>query len=346
MIGDPLTRPIHLTSTRYNNASTASECLRPVARQHDGSLLLVATSGGHVMQLAELADRFAGFHKRLWVTFDSEQGRSLLAGERVVFIPEIRERDLFGILRTLPQVRRLIAAEWPVAAVISTGSAIALAFLPYAAMRGIPTHYIESAARTRKPSLTGRVLAACPRTRLYRQYEHCAAGRWVFGGSVFDGYRSVEIGRRTIRKVVVTLGMSYGFDRLVRRLAALIPRDLADVVWQIGDTSADGLEITAQRFLSAPALRDAMASADLVIAHAGCGSALSALKTGKCPVLVPRDPQHGEVVDDHQIELAAWLDERKLAVSRLAEDLTLADLQLAASRAVTRSVPLPPFRLS
>ena len=309
-------------------------------------MLLVATTGGHLMQLWELADRFPNFRKRLWVTFDGAQGRSLLAGERVVFIPEIKERDVAGVLRTLPLVRRILAAERPVAAVVSTGSAIALAFLSYATMRGIPAHFIESAARTGKPSLTGRLLAAVPGVRLYRQYEHCAAGLWGFGGSVFDGFCSIDIGPQPIKRVVVTLGMTYGFQRLVKRLVTLIPPGEIDVLWQIGDTPTQGLGITAQRFVPAPVLRQAMSAADVVIAHAGCGSALSALKAGKYPVLVSRDPHCGEVVDNHQIELAEWLAGRKLAVSRLPETLDFADLQLAASRAVTRTLPLHAFQLA
>jgi UDP-N-acetylglucosamine--N-acetylmuramyl-(pentapeptide) pyrophosphoryl-undecaprenol N-acetylglucosamine transferase len=314
--------------------------------RHGGCLLLVAASGGHLMQLRELADRLPNFGKRLWVTFDGEQGRTLLAGEHVFFIPEITERDVVGVMRTLPQVRRLMSAERPIAAVVSTGSAIALAFLPYAAMRGISTHYIESAARTGVPSLTGRLLAAVPRVRLYRQYEHCAGGLWGFGGSVFDGFRAIEIEPRPIRRIVVTLGMTYGFKRLVERLIAVIPSREVDVLWQVGHTPTDGLGIRAQRFVPAPVLRKAIADADVVIAHAGCGSALSALKAGKCPVLVPRDPQCGEVVDNHQVELAEWLAGRKLAESRLPGMLEFADLRLAASRAVLRQLPLRAFKLT
>ncbi len=42
----------------------------------DGTLLLVATTGGHLVQLHELADRLPAFRSRLWVTFPGEQGRS------------------------------------------------------------------------------------------------------------------------------------------------------------------------------------------------------------------------------------------------------------------------------
>ena len=310
-----------------------------------GTLVLVATTGGHLAQLHELADRMQPAEHRLWVSFDSEQGRTLLARERVVFIPYIAERDIAGVARALPHAHRILAAERPVRAVVSTGSAIALAFLPYAALRGIPAHYIESAARVGRASLTGRVLNAVPGVRLYRQYPHKAVGRWAYGGSVFDGFDAVSAPRRPVRRMVVTLGMERGFRRLLERLVAIIPAGI-EVLWQTGHTPVEGLGIAAHRFVHAATLADAMGQADVVVAHAGCGSALTALKAGKCPVLVPRDPGWGEVVDSHQADIAGWLGAKGLALSRPAEALNFADLERASARAVVRSAALPAFRLA
>ncbi|MFL5285617.1 MAG: glycosyltransferase [Rhodopila sp.] len=308
-------------------------------------LLLVATTGGHLVQLRELADRLPGFHSRLWVTFPSTQGRSLLAGERVVFVPDINERDILGVLRTLPIAHRLFARERPLA-VVSTGSAIALAFLPYAILRGISAHYIESAARTGVPSLTGRVLARFPAIQLYRQYESCANGRWRYGGSVFDGFMSEDGPARPVRRVVVTLGtMPQSFRRLLERLVAILPRHV-DVFWQTAGTPTEGLGITPAPFIPAAALEAEMREADAVIAHAGCGSALTALKLGKCPILVPRDPRGQEIVDAHQMEIAAHLDSLGLALWRQPDTLCFADVEAASSRKVRRSATVPAFRLA
>jgi UDP-N-acetylglucosamine transferase subunit ALG13 len=311
----------------------------------EGKVVLVATTGGHLTQLFDIAQRLPFRGPRLWVTFDGEQGRTLLAGERVVFIPYIAERDVAGIMRALPYARRILANEGPISAVVSTGSAIALSFLPLAAILGIPTHYIESAARTGNVSMTGHLLSAMPGVQLYRQYPHAAQGRWRYGGSVFDGFEGVPLPPRPLRRAVVTLGtMDQGFRRLVERLVAIIPAS-TEVLWQTGKTPTDGLGIESNRFLSATILADAMRAADVVIAHAGCGSALTALKAAKCPVLVPREPGSNEVVDAHQAEIAAWLDAKGLALSRPAGTLALADLQQAAERAVVRTAAVPGFQL-
>lgn len=305
----------------------------------------MATTGGHLVQLHELADRLPAFRSRLWVTFPGEQGRSLLAGERVVFVQEIAERDVRGVLRTVPMAHRLLAAERP-SAVVSTGSAIALAFLPYAALRGISAHYIESAARTGAPSLTGRMLAPLPGIQLYRQYEGRAKGRWRYGGSVFDGFVP-EVGpARPVRRLVVTLGtMPQSFRPLLARLVEILPPQV-EAFWQTGGTPADGLGIAATSFVPAAALEAAMRQADAVVAHAGCGSALTALKVGKCPILVPRDPHEQEIVDAHQTEVAAQLDSRGLALWRRPDTLSFTDIEAAASRKVRRTAAPPPFQLA
>jgi UDP-N-acetylglucosamine--N-acetylmuramyl-(pentapeptide) pyrophosphoryl-undecaprenol N-acetylglucosamine transferase len=306
--------------------------------------LLVASTGGHLAQLFELASRFKGIGEdRLWVTFDSEQGRTLLKGERKIFIPYIAERDVLGVARGLAYAARLLRAE-KVSAVVSTGSAIALSFLPYAAARRIKAHYIESAARVGKPSLTGRTLQTVPGVCLYRQYPHVVGGRWHYGGSVFEGFRVVKLDARPVTRVVLTVGMERSFRRLVERVAEILPPSVS-VLWQTGPTPLEGLGIEARPFVAASSLDRAMRDADVVVAHAGCGSALAALRAGKYPILVPRDPRHGEVVDVHQIEIARWLGEQDLALARTPSDLALADLEAAAARAVLRASDPPQFRL-
>lgn len=315
-----------------------------------GQVVLVATTGGHLTQLFDLAPRLPLRGPRLWVTFDGEQARTLLAGERVVFVPDVAERDVAGVARAVGHARRILGGihngGTPASAVVSTGSGVALAFLPLAALRGIPAHYIESAARTGSPSLTGRLLRLVPGVRLYRQYPHTARGRWRYGGSVFDGFAAVLLPPRLLRRVVVTLGtMDQGFRRLLERLVAILP-PATEVLWQTGATPTEGLGIRGHRLLPAPVIAAAMREADVVVAHAGCGSALTALKAGRCPVLVPRDPRGGEVVDAHQTEIAEWLDAKGLALARQADRLTLDDLHRAVRLGVERAAEVPDFRLA
>ena len=203
--------------------------------------LMVATNGGHLAQLAELAERMHEIEAdRLWITFDSPQSRSLLAERSHLFIREINERDVTGVLGGMACARRLMR-DLEVSAVVSTGSAIALSFLPLAALRGIPAHYIESSARVAGPSMTGRLLELVPRVRLYRQYPHAARGRWGYAGSVFDGFEAQAAAPREVRRVVVTVGSGvHGFRRLIDRLLAILPPGL-EILWQTGSTAVNTL---------------------------------------------------------------------------------------------------------
>ncbi len=312
--------------------------------------LLVASTGGHLTQLSRLAPRLRGGLDEdfVWVTFDTPQSRSMLSGQDVVFVEHTHSRDWRNLVRNALGAGQVLDRR-QVRGVVSTGAGIALAFIPLARARRLPCHFIESAARSIDASLTARVLGAVPGVALYSQYPERAGGRWHYAGSVFDPFRSEE---RTgspapIRRVVVTLGTieRYGFRRLVERLLNLLPRS-AETLWQTGATDVSGLPISARPSLPWKELATALGEADLVVAHAGVGSALAALEASRCPLLVPRRKRHGEHVDDHQIQVARELARRGLAVTRSVQDLGHEDLLAAAGRTVTTIVDPPPFRLT
>ena len=89
-----------------------------------------------------------------------------------------------------------------------------------------------------------------------------------------------------------------------------------------------------------------MKRADVVIAHAGVGSAIMAMQAGKCPILVPRERAHREHVDDHQREIAERLSRAGLAVSCGPEALDADALVEAARRQIVTEPNPIPFVLS
>ncbi len=310
--------------------------------------MLAASTGGHLDQLIRLRPRLGSLGEDVvWATFDTPQSRSRLQGEPVVFVQAISPRGYAALARSLrPAARALHTYE--ISAVVSTGSGIALSLMPMARARSIPCHYIESAARSAGPSLTGRLLSRVPGVNLYTQYPGWAGGHWHYAGSVFDGFAAAPPRDRVdIRRVVVTLGMikPYGFRSLVERLLAILPAE-AEVLWQTGCTDTSGLPIEAQPALPATELDAAMRAADLVVAHSGIGSSLAAIEAGHAPVLVPRRAHRDEHVDDHQQQIAGELSGRGLAVGREVDQLSADDLQLAARSAVTRAERALPLDLS
>jgi UDP-N-acetylglucosamine--N-acetylmuramyl-(pentapeptide) pyrophosphoryl-undecaprenol N-acetylglucosamine transferase len=301
--------------------------------------LLVASTGGHLRELHALRSRLNLDDRVEWATFDTAQSRSLLRGERVHHVTFTAPRDIGHVLCNVPRALQILR-DGRYDLVVSTGSAIALTFLPAASATGIPAHYIESAARSTGPSVTGRLLAHMPAIGLHTQYAGWAEEPWHYGGSVFDAFEPVPQAPRAIRRVVVMVGtLGFGFRRLVKRLAHLLPRD-AEILWQTGSTDTRELELTARPALPAPELTAALQRADLVVAHAGIGSALDALQAGRRPVLIPRRELYDEHVDDHQTLVAGELAGRGLAVTAEAHALTVDELELAAG-ATVRSVAQP-----
>ncbi|WP_203839104.1 glycosyltransferase [Winogradskya humida] len=305
--------------------------------------LLVASTGGHLAELHNLVPRL-GLGAVRWVTFDSPQSRSLLAGQDVVFVPPATSRDAVGLVKDMVVARRMLKAE-RYERVISTGASVAMAFFVPASAMGIECFYIESATRTLGPSLTGKLAARVPGVRLYTQYPELAGGEWSYGGSIFDAFEAEALtDPLPVRKVVVTLGTHerYTFPRLLTHLMGLIPPEW-EVLWQVGATVVDTMPTGARRQVPMAEMRTALAEADVVISHAGVGSALAAMQAGKRALYVPRRKAHGEHVDDHQVEMAQELESRKLVVAREAEDVTLADLRSAAAWTVRAAPGAAPF---
>jgi UDP-N-acetylglucosamine transferase subunit ALG13 len=240
-------------------------------------------------------------------------------------------------LRAGPIARRILREErFDVA--VSTGAAAALPLLPRALARGKKVAYIESVSRFEGPSLTGRLISALPRVQLFTQHATWADSRWKHSFSVLDDFSATatEVSPPARLKVFVTLGTikPYRFDRLVEQLAQIAPT--ADIYWQLGETTRDDLPGHVQTYISAEEFQAQAESADVVVTHAGVGTALKLLDLGIFPVLVPRRSRNGEHVDDHQLQIAQNLQDRGLALAPEADEIAFSHLVHAASRRVER----------
>jgi len=281
-----------------------------------GPTLLVASAGGHINELYEFADRLEPDPaSRVWITSSSPQTQSLLASEQVEWVPAVGSRQAVKALSTLPQAMGLVRRLAP-RKMVSTGAALAVPYLVVSRLARIPSLYIESATRLDGPSVTGRLVEWLPGMELRHQGEDWVRRRWRPTSSVFDGYRACDLPARADGplRVVVTFGTEqFPFTRAAEAIGAAIPEG-SEVIWQLGHTptpaSAQG---TVHTWMSYETLLRASAAADVVITHAGVGSVLTSLRAGKIPVVLPRNADYGEHVDNHQIKLAARLSDMGLA---------------------------------
>ena len=117
-------------------------------------------------------------------------------------------------------------------------------------------------------------------------------------------------------------------------------------MWQTGSTDVSDHDIAAVSTMTTEDLFQAMQRADVVIAHAGVGSAIMAMQAGKCPILVPRARAHHEHIDDHQHEIATTLARAGLALTCDPPGLDGDLLTEAARRRVVQNEHATPFVLS
>ena len=310
--------------------------------------LFVSSAGGHFEELRLLRQRFGvGPEESTWVTWETPQTLSALGSEDWIRIKPSHPRDWRRTISYTVDARRILRSHrWD--RVVSTGALVAVPFLTVARAYGIECHYIESAARTMGPSLSGRILDRVPGVHCYAQSGTWATSRpsWECRGSVFDAFRPEGHPPGDVQRVVVSLGTSrYGFPRLIRALRDILPGSV-DVTWQVGATDAGVLGAQARTQMPQDELRQAMREADVVIAHAGVGTALLAMESGHCPVLVPRRADRGEHVDNHQAEIATQLAESGLAVRCEPEELSLELLTKASGQRVNVNRNLPEFVLA
>lgn len=105
--------------------------------------------------------------------------------------------------------------------------------------------------------------------------------------------------------IFVTVGAQMHFDRLVKCVdewSAL--RDLHDIFAQIGPSQYVPRFIKYTKFITPLEFKQTVIRADLIVAHAGMGSIISAFEASKPILIMPRRGNFGETRNDHQVATA------------------------------------------
>ena len=303
-----------------------------------GRQLLVASTGGHLAQLAKWSSIIGSAPDSLWVTFESPQSESLLRNRRMLYVPYVLPRDIGGTVKAFVRIMKEI--DWKGEAftsAVTTGSAVGLAGLAAARLHRVPSFFIESVSRVSGPSLSGKIASLDPWTHTYCQYEHWARGRWKYRGSLLDNFETVPKCPTEHPRLFVTLGTirPYRFDAIID---AILSTGLADnrTVWQLGATTRQALPGTAVSQLGAAEFERHARAADVVITHAGVGTILTLLEMGIFPVVVPRRVKRNEMVDDHQVQIARLLDSRGISMVRDVEELKKDTIIAASATEIAR----------
>lgn len=96
-------------------------------------------------------------YDRFWVTFPTEDARSLLQGERVYWCHHPTNRNLPNLIRNTGVAIRVLRRERPTH-LLSTGAAVAVPFFYLGRLLGARLLYIEVFDRIESATLTGRIV--------------------------------------------------------------------------------------------------------------------------------------------------------------------------------------------
>jgi UDP-N-acetylglucosamine--N-acetylmuramyl-(pentapeptide) pyrophosphoryl-undecaprenol N-acetylglucosamine transferase len=277
---------------------------------------LVAARGGHLELLLSLRGVFEGY-RRTWITEPSARATALAAdGERVHLVPPYG-RSPRRLATHLAVLSRVLRAS-PPSLVVSGGGGLSVPTCALSRAVGARVVMLETMARITGPSVSGRVVSrlACAvlvqwpeMGRAYRRAEVCRP-------ALLEGLplgAPAPAGRGTL----VAVGTEVQpFDRMLRLVDDAAMRGLLPepIVAQTGHCRYQPRHFGARAWLPPDELQSLIGGARTVICHAGSGIVSAALRAGRRPLVMPRLARHGEMVDDHQLQLAGKLAELGLVV--------------------------------
>lgn len=119
-------------------------------------MCMVGSSGGHLTHLYMLKPIW-GCQQRFWVTFDKEDARSLLVGERMIPCYYPSNRSIKGLIKNTILAVRVLRKERP-DVIVSTGAAVAVPFFYVGKLFGAKCVYIEVFDRIDHSTLSGKMV--------------------------------------------------------------------------------------------------------------------------------------------------------------------------------------------
>ncbi len=124
--------------------------------------------------------------------------------------------------------------------------------------------------------------------------------------------------------IFVTVGThEQAFDRLVKKVDKLVEKGIIkeSVIVQTGYCTYEPKYCKWQKLFPYHEMEKIIKEARIIITHGGPASFIAPLKLGKIPIVVPRQVQYNEHVNDHQLAFAQEVQKRLGAI------LTVEDIE-------------------
>jgi UDP-N-acetylglucosamine transferase subunit ALG13 len=208
--------------------------------------------------------------------------------------------------------------------IISTGSEIAIPMIYLSKILGKKVIFIESLTRISDLSFTGKIVRIATDVflvqweELTKQYEDTLFKGNLLFKSKINKKNSVDDNPPFIFATVGTAP----FPRLIKLIDELSDEFNGNIIVQIGNSQIKPKNAEFFDFLNYEDIVKLNENAKIVISHAGIGSILTALEAGTPLIVIPRKKRYEEINDDHQIQIANFLEKEGIAfVADNGEDL-------------------------
>jgi beta-1,4-N-acetylglucosaminyltransferase len=119
--------------------------------------------------------------------------------------------------------------------------------------------------------------------------------------------------------ILVTIGVMYGFERLIAKMDEIALTLNEPIVMQIGETKYEPKHSKYFRYTSRDKMEELYSQVRVIVGHAGVGTVLKALEYKKPLILVPRLKKYNEHINDHQLEIAKELE--KEGIGKIVYDV-------------------------
>lgn len=292
---------------------------------------LACSRGGHLDVLLRHLGAFEGC-RVVWVTQESARADRLRAdGAEVHVLGEWDRARLWSAgARAIWRSLGLVLRRRP-RVVVTSGSGIVVPFCLLARLLGARLVFVETSARVRGASSSGRVLSRIAQDVIaqWDDMRHVYAGATIVRTTVveeFSGQPATE-GAGTI---VVVGTHSQPFDRLLRMVDEAVEQGVLPepVTAQIGPSRYRMRHADARELMTPDEMGAGIATARYVVCHSGTGTISTALRAGRRPLVLPRLSRYEEHFDDHQRQIVDKLAGYGLVVP-LGEEITASDLERA-----------------
>lgn len=128
--------------------------------------------------------------------------------------------------------------------------------------------------------------------------------------------------------IFVTVGThEQPFNRLIEEVDRLVETGVItdEVFMQTGYSTYEPKFCKWSSLISFDKMNELMQTSDIIITHGGPATFMSAIANGKKPIVVPRQENYGEHVNDHQVDFSKQVKERYNSIEVVEEISELKD---------------------